>query len=466
MLYFVTMIQHQIFDQLGTMKAGMLSGPFTTSEQRIDLLKKIKTAILNHEEPLFKALYQDLRKGREEAWVTEIGMTIAEIDQAIRKLEKWMRPKRVSTNLLNFPSSSYLYPEPLGVVLIIAPWNYPFMLLMAPMVGAIAAGNKVVIKPSENAPATEQVIGDIIDSIPDQKDILYVKGNGAEVVPALMNGFRFDHVFFTGGTLVGKKIYEMAARQLIPVTLELGGKSPCVVEEDANFKVAARRITLGKFSNAGQICIAPDYLLVHQSKREEMVQEIIACIKSFYGEKADLSKEYCRIINRNQFLRLKGYLHYEEIIYGGHTNEADLFIEPTLVAIKDLDSRIMEEEIFGPILPVISFRTKEEALSVIQRHPNPLAFYVFTGNKQKEEDWIRTVPAGTGCVNNVTWQFTNPALPFGGRGNSGIGAAHGKHSFDRFTHYKSVLKTPTWFDPLMKYPPLSGKLNLFKKIIG
>lgn len=460
------MIQQQIIDQLRAMKAAVLSGNSATCEARVSLLKKLKASILLHEEELYTALQQDLKKCKEEAWVTEIGMTISEIDYTIRHLKKWMRPQRVSTNLLNLPSSSFIYAEPLGVVLIIAPWNYPFMLMMAPMIGAIAAGNNVVIKPSEYAPATEKVVGKIIQSLTGRQEILFVSGNGAEVVPALMNAFRFDHVFFTGGTSVGKKIYEMAARQLVPVTLELGGKSPCIVEHDANCAVAARRITLGKFSNAGQICIAPDYLLVHASKKEEMVTALQSCIRDFYGTNPEASKEYCRIINRNQFLRLKGYLHEVEILHGGQTNEASLYMEPTLVAIHSMEARLMQEEIFGPILPILPYTTKEEAVNYIRQHPDPLAFYVFTSSKKTEEDWIRSIPAGTGCINNAAWQFTNPALPFGGRGNSGIGTAHGKHSFDRFTHFKSVLKTPTWFDPALKYPPMIGKLGLFKKIIG
>lgn len=459
-------------ETLNDLKNRFIRGELATLQSRIALLKLLKKNIVLQEEAIYAALWKDLHKSKEESWVTEIGLVIGEIDHAIRNLKKWMRPKRVGTNLVNLPSASYIYPEPLGVVLIIAPWNYPFMLLLGPMVGALAAGNMVVVKPSEYAPATQEVLERIISKTALQQEILFVEGEGAQVIPAMMNAFRFDHVFFTGGTAVGRKIYEMAAPNLVPVTLELGGKSPCIVESDASIEVAARRITVGKFSNAGQICIAPDYLLVHESVRDKMVAAIIKQIKQFYGDQPKQSEEYCRIINPAQFRRLSTYLKEGvEILYGGETDEGSLYIAPTIVQVSSghaasLQVPLMQEEIFGPILPVIRFSTREEVLSIIRQHPDPLAFYVFTSSKSKEEEWIRSIPAGTGCINNTAWQFTNPSLPFGGRGNSGIGSAHGKFSFDRFTHYKAVLKTPAWFDPSVKYPPMKGKLSLYKKVIG
>lgn len=440
---------------------GVLSG----YEARIHLLQQLHASILGHEEEIYAALQKDLKKCKEESWVTEIGIVLSEIDHAIRNLKKWMQPKRVPTNLVNLPSSSYIYPEPLGVVLVIGPWNYPFMLLMGPMIGAIAAGNTVVVKPSEHAPATEKIIEKIIRESCKKQEIFFVSGEGAVLVPALMQNFRFDHVFFTGGTKVGKKIYEMAASQLVPVTLELGGKSPCIVEADANIDVAARRITVGKFSNAGQICIAPDYLLVHHSVKDKLIKAIKKSITQFYGDQPQYSKEFCRIITPAQFHRLKNYLDGLTILHGGSSDENELFIEPTLVDAPSLHLPIMQEEIFGPILPIFSFTTKQEAMELIQQHPNPLAFYVFTSGRKKEEEWIQSIPAGTGCINNTAWQFANPSLPFGGRGDSGIGSAHGKFSFDRFTHYKAVMKTPAWFDPSLKYPPMKGKLKLYKKVI-
>lgn len=466
LLYFESMIPDITPEQLEGLKQRFQSGLLAAYKARIQILKQLKQSVLRNEAAIYDALKADLHKSKEESWVTEIGITIAEIDHAIRHLKQWMRPRRVATNLVNLPSASYLYPEPLGVVLIIAPWNYPFMLLLGPMVGALAAGNLVVVKPSEYAPATEKILGKIIQETALQQEILFAPGDGAVVVPAMMQSFRFDHVFFTGGTKVGKKIYEMAASKLVPVTLELGGKSPCIVEEDARVEVAARRIAVAKFSNAGQICIAPDYLLVHERIRERLVEAIKLNIRKFYGENPQQSGDYCRIINKSQFDRLNSYLKGGVLLHGGNSDERDLYIEPTLIKPQSLSVPIMQEEIFGPILPVFSFSTKEEALAIVQQHPNPLAFYVFTSSSKKEEDWIQAIPAGTGCINNAAWQFTNAALPFGGRGDSGIGAAHGKFSFDRFTHYKAVMKTPAWFDPAIKYPPMKGKLSLYKKVIG
>ena len=280
-----------------------------------------------------------------------------------------------------------------------------------------------------------------------------------------MNNFRFDHIFYTGSAHVGQKIYEAAAKQLIPVTLELGGKSPCVVEEDANIKVAARRIAVTKFSNAGQMCVAPDYVLVHHSKKEELQIALKSAIISFYSEDASAGYGYGKIINEKAFHRLTAYLQQGRIVYGGKFDPASLYIEPTLLGDVSIDAAVLKEEIFGPILPVLSFENFEEAKAIINRTPNPLAFYVFTNDKNKEKKWLTEIPFGGGCVNNASWHLTNYYLPFGGRGNSGIGAYHGKYSFDVFTHKKAVMKTPTWFDPNIKYPPFKGKLNLFKKLI-
>jgi len=353
----------------------------------------------------------------------------------------------------------------LGVVLIIGPWNYPFQLLFAPLVGAIAAGNCVVLKPSEFAPATASVMKRIISKALATKYVLYAEGEGATVVPAMMNSFRFDHVFYTGSTHVGRMVYEMAAKQLVPVTLELGGKSPCVVEADANLKITARRIAVTKFSNTGQMCVAPDYLLVHSSVKNELVKQLIESINTFYSEEPFRSYNYGKMINERSFQRVASYIDQGEVIFGGKMNAASLSIEPTLIENISLDAAVMGEEIFGPVLPIITFETFEEAKAIIGCNPNPLAFYVFTSSKEKEEKWLSNIAFGGGCVNNASWHLTNFNLPFGGRGNSGIGAYHGKYSFDVFSHQKAVMKTPTWFDPAIKYPPFKGKLKLFKKII-
>ena len=432
---------------------------------RKEQLNRLKSSILKHEQDLYDALYTDLKKSPEEVWVTETGMVISELNTAIKKLSKWMKPKRVSTNLLNLPSRSRILSEPLGVVLIIAPWNYPFQLLINPLIGAIAAGNCVVLKPSEFAPATDAVMKKIIEETFPKEYILYVQGDGAAVIPEMMNNFTFDHVFYTGSTAVGKIIYKMAADKLTPVTLELGGKSPCVVESDANIKVAARRIAMTKFSNAGQMCVAPDYVLVHESVKEKFIGSMKESIENFFSSTPEESYNYGKIINAKQFDRLNNYLQQGKVAHGGRTDKEKLFIEPTLLTDVSMNADVMKDEIFGPILPIFSFNEKEEALKIIQQHPNPLSFYVYTSNSTKESDWLKAVPAGGSCVNNSSWHLTNHNLPFGGRGFSGIGNYHGHFSFDTFSHKKAVMKTPTWFDPNIKYPPFKGKLNLFKKVI-
>jgi aldehyde dehydrogenase (NAD+) len=432
---------------------------------RKEQLQKLKLAIVDHEEDIYKALYKDLKKSPEEVWATETGLLLQEINYAIKHLRKWMQPKRVATNLLNLPSRSFIYPSPKGVTLIIGTWNFPLQLLLIPLVGAIAAGNCAIVKPSEHAPATAALIEKMLREIFSEEYIKVVHGNGAEVVPAMMNTFRFDHVFYTGSIPVGKSIYQLAAKDLVPVTLELGGKDPCIVEKDADLKVAARRIVVGKFSNAGQICVSPDYVLVHKDVKQKLINEIITNIKKFYGENPETNYNYGKIINANQFDRIVKYLSEGKIIYGGEYNKSELFISPALMENVPLSSGLMQEEIFGPVLPVFSFEASEEAFQLIQKNPAPLSFYLFTKDRGKQKEWIQHLRFGNGCINNTAWQFTNHHLPFGGIGNSGLGSYHGKQSFDEFTHFKSVMKTPTWFDPAVKYPPFKGKLKLFKWII-
>lgn len=428
-------------------------------------LQKLRSAILLHEKDLHDALYADLKKSPEESWVTETGFLVSEINSALKNLRQWMQPEKTKTNLVNLPSSSYIMREPLGVVLIMGPWNYPLQLLFTPLVGAIAAGNCVVVKPSEFAPATSAVMKKIINENFQSEYILCVEGDGADVVPAMMNNFRFDHVFYTGSTAVGKIIYKMAAEQLVPVTLELGGKSPCVVESDANIGVAGRRIAITKFSNAGQMCVAPDYVLVHSSIKEKLVGALKEAIIKFFSKDPSNDYSYGKIINERQFNRLVSYLNNGTIVHGGSHDLNKLYIEPTIIENISPGSPLMKDEIFGPILPVIAFESFEEAKAIIERNPDPLAFYVYTSSNKKEKEWLEKIPAGGACINNSSWHLTNHYLPFGGRGNSGIGEYHGKTSFETFSHRKAVMKTPTWFDPNIKYPPFKGKLWLFKKVV-
>jgi aldehyde dehydrogenase (NAD+) len=452
-------------DQLAALRQYFDSGITLPYTFRREQLKKLKQSIMNHEQDIYDALYADLKKSPEETWVTENGLVVSELNAAIKDLRQWMEPESIATNLLNMPSGSRVLKEPLGIVLIIGPWNYPFQLLINPLVGAIAAGNCVVLKPSEFAPATDAVMKKIIEDVFPKEYILYVQGDGAAVIPAMMNDFRFDHVFYTGSTAVGKIIYKMAAEKLVPVTLELGGKSPCIVESDADIKVAARRIAMTKFNNAGQMCVAPDYVLVHESKKEVLIKAMQNTLKQFFGEKPEESYNYGKIINEKQFDRINNYLSQGTIVYGGRTDKPKLFIEPTILINIPANASVMKDEIFGPVLPVIGFNTADEVRTIIDKNPNPLAFYVFTSSNKKEKEWLESVPFGGGCVNNASWHLTNHHLPFGGRGFSGMGNYHGKYSFETFSHKKAIMKTPTWFDPNIKYPPFKGRLKLFKWII-
>jgi aldehyde dehydrogenase (NAD+) len=454
-----------ITDELASMRQYFNTGITRSYAFRREQLKKLKQSINDHEQALFNALLADLKKSPEESWVTENGMVMSEINTALRDLRNWMRPEYVPTTFVNFPSRSFIVREPLGVVIIIGPWNYPFQLLINPLVGAIAAGNCVVLKPSEYAPATAGVMRQIIEAVFPKEYILYVEGDGATLLPGMMEQFRFDHVFFTGSSVVGKKIYQMAAAQLAPVTLELGGKSPCVVDSDADIKVAARRIAVAKFSNSGQMCVAPDYVLVHESKKDQLLAALCDTIPKFFGEAPENSYNYGKIINQKQFDRITRYLKSGKLICGGKSDRETLYIEPAILVDVLPDDPVMNDEIFGPVLPVLTFSNDEEARAIISRHQDPLAFYIFTSNAKKETYWIESVPAGGVCINNTSWHLTNHYLPFGGRGASGSGQYHGRYSFETFSHRKAVMKTPTWFDPDIKYPPFKGRLNLFKWIV-
>lgn len=459
------MNHERLTDALLRMRHYYDSGVTRSFQFRKEQLQHLKRALLKHEQALHEALHADLKKSPEESWVTETGFLLSEINAALKHLRSWMESERVGTNLVNLPSSSYVLREPLGVVLIVAPWNYPLQLLLAPLVGAIAAGNCIVLKPSEVAPATAAVMKQLVEETFPKEYILYTEGEGAGIIPAMMQNFRFDHVFYTGSTTTGRSIYMMAAEKLVPVTLELGGKSPCVVENDANIRVAARRIAIAKFSNAGQMCVAPDYVLVHSAVYEAFLTALRQALQQFFTEQPATSYNYGRIINPRQFARLKDLLAGGKIAYGGETDEEGLYIAPTLLEQVDPSAPVMQEEIFGPILPVIPFNTSEEAKAIINRHPNPLAFYIYASSSQKQQAWLEQVPAGGACINNSSWHLTNHHLPFGGRGTSGTGAYHGRYSFETFSHRKAVMKTPTWFDPAIKYPPFKGKLKLFKWII-
>ena len=430
---------------------------------RVQQLNTLKQAVIEHEPDIVEALRADLNKPEFEAYATEIWVR-REIDYALKHIKSWTKPKKVTIPIEQFPGAARIYPEPLGVVLIIGAWNYPFQLIISPLVGAIAAGNCAILKPSEIAPHTSQVLADIIQKHFDSAYIAVLEG-GVEISQQLL-AEKFDHIFFTGGRAIGKIVMEAAAKHLTPVTLELGGKSPCIVDDDINIEHTARRITWGKFLNAGQTCIAPDYLLVNRTIKQDFLAAIQKSIREFYGDNPATSSDYARIINQKQFNRLVEFLKSGEIIIGGETDPSSCYIAPTVIDNISLEQPVMQEEIFGPILPVIQYTDLTEAIAMINARPKPLALYFFSTNKKLQEQVLRETSSGNVCINHTVMQFGVSSLPFGGVGDSGIGSYHGKAGFDTFSHYKSVLNKSFQLDLKLLYPPYKGKLQFLKRIIG
>lgn len=437
------------------------SGATRQYSYRIEQLKKLKAAIEQHEQEILDALYADMHKPAFEAFTSEVGVMYEEINYAIKHLKKWMKPKRVSTPLVLHPSRSKIVAEPLGVVLIIGPWNYPFQLLLAPLVGAIAAGNCAVIKPSDNTPNTARVVEKIVTTTFDNRLVSVVLGPGSEVGPMLIERYRFDHIFFTGSPNVGKQIMSMASQHLTPVTLELGGKSPAIIHSDADLDVAVKRLVWAKFFNAGQTCVAPDYLLVHKHVKSRVVELAKRYIVEFYGKTPATSESLTHIVNQRRFNALLQYLSNGTVIHGGGSDAEKRFIEPTLLDNVSLDSSVMREEIFGPILPIVEYSHIEEVVPIIRRNRYPLALYLFTKSHKVERFIIERVEFGGGAINNALMHLVNPKLPFGGVGFSGMGSYHGRKSFEAMSHFKSILKTSTRVDPPLRYAPYTErKLSL------
>lgn len=427
-------------------------------------LQQLLTAIEKNEERIIEALYKDLRKSSFEAFGTEIGPVYKEIQHTLRGLRQWMQPQKVETPLLFFPSSSIIIPDPLGVVLAIGPWNYPFLLIIAPLVSAIAGGNTVILKPSDESIHTSSAIEKMIRETFDESYIAVIQCTGPEVGSEMIEKYHFDHIFFTGSVRVGKLIMGMAAGHLSPVTLELGGKSPCIVDKDVNLDYAARKIAWSKLMNAGQTCVAPDYLLVHEDIKEVFIEKLKKAFDQMLGDQPQNSPDFGRMINKKRFQAVKSYLKEGSIIYGGETNEEDLYIAPTILESVKISDKVMEEEIFGPVLPVITYRNKEEVLEWIEKNPYPLALYVFTSNRSTEKFYMEQVRFGGGCINNAIVHLGNPDIPFGGVGTSGMGQYHGKQGFDTFTRPKSIMKSPTWFDVPLWYAPYKNNVKWIKKI--
>ncbi|MEA5580903.1 aldehyde dehydrogenase [Nodularia harveyana UHCC-0300] len=460
------MITHELSDLsaiIGKQREFFQTGKTKNINFRLEKLKILKQIIVENSPAIIQALKADLKKPEFETYATEIGV-VGEIDYAIKHLKNWTQPKKAAVPWKFFPYSAKIYPEPLGVVLVIGPWNYPLQLIISPLVGAIAAGNCTILKPSEIAPHTSSLVAEIIGKYFTPDYIAIVEG-GVETSQKLL-AEKFDHIFFTGGTAVGKIVMAAAAKHLTPVTLELGGKSPCIIDTEINLEYTARRIVWGKFINAGQTCIAPDYLLVDQKIKKDLINEMKKCLTEFYGDNPATSPDYARIISQKQFDRLANFLKDGEIIIGGETKPGELYISPTLLDNVSLTDAVMQEEIFGPILPIIEYTKITDAIALINSQPKPLALYLFTQNKNLQTQVLQQTSSGGVCLNDTVMQVGVSSLPFGGVGNSGIGSYHGKASFDTFSHYKSVLKNYFWLDLNWRYAPYKDKLSALKRIIG
>ncbi len=427
---------------------------------RLTLLRSLKKEIINREKDIIKAIFMDFGKSDFETSSSEIGVVLSELNKTINNLKKLSKPKFVLPSILNFPSSAKIYKVPYGNVLIISPWNYPFNLAMIPFIGAIAAGNTVVLKPSELTLNTSKIIEEIISNVFEEQYATVVQG-AAKVAQELLEQ-KWDYIFFTGSVRIGKLVYKAAAANLTPVTLELGGKSPCIVDSTADLKVAARRIVWGKFLNGGQTCIAPDYILIEQNIKDKFIQLLKEEINIAYGDNPQNSPDYPRIINKANFIRLADMLDYEKIVFGGVLDEKELYISPTIIDNPGLDSKLMQGEIFGPILPVNSYVEIKEIESIIERYPNPLSFYIFSKSRKFKKYLIDKFSFGGAVVNDTVVHFINDRLPFGGVGESGLGAYHGKYSFNTFSREKSVVTRYTRLDIPIRYLPSS---NFKKKII-
>jgi aldehyde dehydrogenase (NAD+) len=430
---------------------------------RITQLKKLHSIILKYEKDILTALKADLNKSEYEAYMTEIGFTLEEITTLIKGLRKWAKPKKVKTPLTQFPAKSYIYSEPYGICLIISPWNYPFQLTLAPLAGAIAGGNCAVVKPSNYSTNTSKLINKLISENFNEKYIKVVEGGREENQNLLEQ--KFDYIFFTGSVNVGKVVMEAASKHLTPVSLELGGKSPCIVDETANLKLAAKRIVWGKFLNSGQTCVAPDYLLVQDKVKEELISYLITYTKELFEVDDFPNPNFPKIINKHHYQRLLGLIENENIIIGGKGYSETNQIEPTILDNVSWDSKVMGEEIFGPILPIITFDTLEEVIEKVNERPKPLALYYFTTLSKNEQLIINSISHGGGCINDTIVHLASSYLPFGGVGNSGMGSYHGKASFDTFTHKKSIMKRSNKLDIALRYPPFNRSTKILKRFM-
>jgi len=445
------MEQNNITEILAKQSSFFSSHTTIPVDFRIKQLKRLKQKIKTYEREIIEALNQDLGKSEFEAFTGEVGLAVYEISFHIKHLKKWTKPKKVSTPIFSFPSKSYIYKQPYGKILIIGPFNFPFMLTIIPLIGAISAGNVAVVKPSEYTSKTSAIIEKILAETFDQKHVAFVQG-GIETSQELLS-HRWDKIFFTGSTKVGKIVMKAAAKNLTPVDLELGGKNPVVVDEDANLEVAAKRIVWGKFYNAGQSCVAPDYLFVNENVKDKILPLLKKAITDFYTQNPRESKDFGRIINNTTIEPLLEIVRDENIYAGGIVEKENRYFSPTILTDVKPDSPVMQDEIFGPVLPVLTFHNLNEVIDFVNRQEKPLVMYYFSEDRKKQKEFLNKTYSGDAGINEVVLHFTNFSLPFGGVGYSGMGSYHGKHSFDTFSHTRSVLKTTTWFDIPLRYPP-------------
>ncbi len=429
---------------------------------RREQLRRLEAALLADEPALLEALRADLRKPAQEAWASELGLVLSDVRHALRHLHDWMQPQRRRAPWLAWPARAWVQPEPYGVALILGPWNYPVQLLLSPLVGALAAGNCAVVKPSELAPQTAAVLARLLRGIFPEEYVAVVEG-GPEMAEALLRE-RFDHIFFTGSTAVGRAVMAAAARHLTPVTLELGGKCPCLVCADTPIEVAARRIAWGKFLNAGQTCVAPDYVLVERAVAPALLAALPRVLRAFYGDDPRQSPDYGRIVNRRHFDRLIGYLNQGRIVCGGQHDAAELYVAPTILADVPPDAPVMQEEIFGPILPVVEVADLDAALTWLRDRPTPLALYLFTRDRRTQARVLAATRSGGVCLNDTVLHITGKDLPFGGLGESGMGRYHGRASFDCFSHQRAVLRRGFTWDLPGRFPPARLSLAALKRL--
>lgn len=441
------------------------SGKTINVDYRIKNLKKLNDIIKKNEDKILNELKKDLGKSNFEGYVTEVGILYDDINFHIKNVKKWSSEEKRKSPIVYYPSKSYIYKEPYGVTLIIGPFNYPFQLVIAPLIGAISAGNTAIIKPSENSRNIALLLEKLINENFPKEYLRVVNPLGGKETVSLLLDKPFDYIFFTGSVRVGKLVMQKAAQHLTPVTLELGGKSPCIVDSDAKLKLAAKRIVWGKFLNAGQTCVAPDYLCVHKSVKDELLKLIINEIRVQFGENVRNSEDYPRIVNKSSLERLSGYLNDGKIYYGGNIDEDNLYMEPTLIIKPDLNSSLMSDEIFGPILPILVYEDLDNVIKFINHREKPLALYYFSESKKKIKYVLTSTTSGGVTINDTIIHVANPNLPFGGVGNSGVGKYHGKESFETFTHNKSVMKRGTFIEFNIRFAPYKNKLNLVKRIM-